>query len=135
MSIFDDVRTAGAAYRLTEESLYAEVHREIESGIRRDGIWAKALADSNMDQPRAQALYINRRVQALKDEVTVFIASLKMETPQRPVEKAISKEKPHKSFRMSDDPEKDPNHWTHTWGPLLSLVTAVVIVLQFCSKN
>lgn len=53
MSIFDDIKIKGATYRLTEEALYAEALREIESGQRRDGIWAKALAESDMDQERA----------------------------------------------------------------------------------
>lgn len=75
MGIFDDIRTKGAAYRLTEEALYAEALREIESGQRRDGIWAKALAESEMDQGKAGAKYIKLRVQSLKDEVTLFIAN------------------------------------------------------------
>jgi hypothetical protein len=77
MGIFDDIRTKGAAFRLTEEALYAEALREIESGQRRDGIWAKALAESNMDQGKAGARYIKLRVQSLKDEVTLSIAELK----------------------------------------------------------
>ena len=67
----------GAAYRLTEETLYAEALREIESGQRRDGIWAKAMAESNMDQGKPGAKYIKMRVQSLKDEITVFIAEMK----------------------------------------------------------
>lgn len=77
MSIFDDIKAKGAAYRLTQESLYAEALREIESGQRRDGIWAKALAESDMDQGKAGARYIKLRVQSLKDEVTLFIADMK----------------------------------------------------------
>jgi len=77
MSIFDDIRAAGATFRLTEESLYAEAFREIESGQRRDGIWAKALVESDMDQVKAGAKYIKLRVQSLKDEITVFIAEMK----------------------------------------------------------
>jgi hypothetical protein len=78
MSIFDDIKTKGATYRLTEEELYGEALREIESGQRRDGIWAKALAESDMDHGKAGARYIKLRVQSLKDEVTLFIAELKL---------------------------------------------------------
>lgn len=81
MGIFDDIRAKGAAYRLTEEALYAEALREIESGQRRDGIWAKAMAESDMDQGKAGAKYIKMRVQSLKDEVTIFVAELKKSTP------------------------------------------------------
>ncbi len=76
MGIFDDIKAKGATYRLTEEALYAEALREIESGQRRDGIWAKAMSESDMDQGKAGAKYIKLRVQSLKDEVTVFIAEL-----------------------------------------------------------
>lgn len=76
MSIFDDIRAMGPAYRLTEEKLYAEALREIESGQRRDGIWAKAMADSDMDQGKAGAKYIKLRVQSLKDEALVLIADM-----------------------------------------------------------
>jgi hypothetical protein len=42
MGILDGINSAGAASRLTEEAFYAEALREIESGMRRDGIWAMA---------------------------------------------------------------------------------------------
>ena len=81
MGIFDDIKAKGAAYRLTEEALYAEALREIESGQRRDGIWAKAMAESNMDHGKAGARYIKLRVQSLKDEVTVLISGLNKADP------------------------------------------------------
>lgn len=71
MGLFDNLKTAGAANRLTEEALYAEALREIESGMRRDGIWAMAMAESDMDQGKAGARYIKLRVQSLKDEITL----------------------------------------------------------------
>ena len=38
MSIFDDIIGKNADDRLAEEMLYAEAMREIEQGIRRDGL-------------------------------------------------------------------------------------------------
>lgn len=73
MGLLDDIKAQGAAYRLTEEALYAEVLREMEGGIRRDGLWAKALSDSQMDQTNAKALYIKLRVQSLKDEAELLL--------------------------------------------------------------
>lgn len=75
MGLFDDIKLKGAAYRLTEEALFAEVLREMESGIRRDGLWCKALSEVDMDEARARALYIRLRVQSLKDEITAFMAA------------------------------------------------------------
>mgnify|MGYP001546509371 CR=1 FL=1 len=69
MKIFNKSSNDGAAHRLMEESLYADALREIESGIRRDGIWAKALVEANMDQSKAAAIYIKMRVQSMKDEL------------------------------------------------------------------
>lgn len=73
MSIFDDIKAKGSAYRLSEEALYAEALRELESGQLRDGVWAKAMSESDMDQSKASARYIQLRVISLKDEITVFI--------------------------------------------------------------
>ena len=71
MGVFDNLRTQSAADRLAEEALYAQALREVESGVRRDGIWAKALVEADMDQTKAAAKYISMRVQALKDEAIV----------------------------------------------------------------
>ena len=49
--------------------LYAEAIREIEQGLRRDGLWGKAIADSEGDDKKAKGLYLKYRVQALKDEL------------------------------------------------------------------
>lgn len=77
MGLFDDIKAKGAAYRLTEEAMYAEASREIESGQRRDGLWAKAMSESDMDQGKAGARYIKLRVQSLRDEITVLMAEAK----------------------------------------------------------
>ena len=69
MSIFDDIIGKNADDRLAEEMLYAEAMREIEQGIRRDGLWGKAIADSEGDDKKAKGLYLKYRVQALKDEL------------------------------------------------------------------
>ena len=57
--------------RLVEERIYEQVLREIESGIRRDGLWAKALQKSRGNEQEAKALYIEYRVQSIKDEAEI----------------------------------------------------------------
>ena len=64
----DVARAKLAARRLDEERLYAQVLAEVSSGQRRDGIWAKCLADANGDVSQAQSAYIKARVQSIKDE-------------------------------------------------------------------
>lgn len=79
MGLFDDIKAKGAALRITEEILYAEVLHEMESGVRRNGIWAKALSESEMLEGPAKAKYIKLRVQALKDEVSIALAAREAE--------------------------------------------------------
>ena len=71
MGLFDFKGARSASGRLADEALYAEALREIESGVRRDGIWARALSECTMDQAKAAARYIELRVQAMKDELTL----------------------------------------------------------------
>ena len=65
------LRTRAASTRLTEEAIYAEVLREIESGARRDGLYAKAIAECNGDIASANAAYIRLRVQSIRDEIEI----------------------------------------------------------------
>lgn len=51
-----------------EEALYKRVLNEMDAGIVREGIWAKALADCLGDEKKAHSLYIKYRVQSLADE-------------------------------------------------------------------
>ena len=68
MKIFDKFSVSAAASRLNDEALYAFVSEEIEKGIKRDGLWIKALADAKGNESIAKANYIKLRVQSLKDE-------------------------------------------------------------------
>ncbi len=60
-----------AKARLAEEALYEQVVAEIADGVRRDGLWAKAHADSAESPEATRALYIKLRVQSLIDEAVV----------------------------------------------------------------
>ena len=53
-----------------EELLYAMVMREMQQGIRRDGLWAQARAETDGDPQKAQAAYIRLRVVTLRQETT-----------------------------------------------------------------
>jgi len=71
MSILDDMRMNRATARITDEAIHAEVLREIEAGIRRDGLWVKAIAESDGTEHNVKGRYIKLRVQAFKDELTL----------------------------------------------------------------
>ena len=59
MSVFDDIIGKNADNRLAEQMLYAEAMHQIEQGIRRDGLWGKAIAESDGDEKKARGQYQN----------------------------------------------------------------------------
>ena len=66
------ISAATAAVRLTDESLYAQAFDELNQGIRRDGLWAKALANAEGNETKARGLYLQYRVQSYKDEAALL---------------------------------------------------------------
>jgi hypothetical protein len=93
MGIFDSMKAKVAVDRLSEESLYAEALREIESGTRRDGIWAMAMVECDMDQGKAAARYIKLRVQAMKDELYLAEQVAALETQRQQEKQQIEAER------------------------------------------
>jgi len=68
----DRYSTDGAVARLSEEAAYEQVSKELEEGKIRQGLWTKALAESNGDKNRTESLYIRYRVQSLLDEARLM---------------------------------------------------------------
>jgi len=85
---------------LEEEALYKQVLDEVESGVMRKGIYAKALADSSGDGGKAQSLYIKYRVQSLIDNEKNDIKIQKLEK-----KKAVQDEKDRIEY------ERSQTHW------------------------
>jgi len=71
MGIFDKFKTSTAIDRLSEERLYEQVAQELKAGKRSEGVWIKAMAKSGGDLNKAESMYIELRVQSLKDELAV----------------------------------------------------------------
>ena len=57
----------GIEGRDREEIIYASVLEELEKGKKKKGLWAKAIADSEGDKDKIEALYIKYRVQSFED--------------------------------------------------------------------
>lgn len=55
--------------RQFEENIFELVAHEIQSGIKRSGIWAKAISEAIGDEMVAKSLYIRYRAQSMIDEV------------------------------------------------------------------
>lgn len=120
MKLFDDIRAQGAVFRLTEEVLYAEALREIEAGTRRDGLWAKALAESGGNQDLANAVYIKLRVRALRDEATLWLR----QEQQQKGGADVQPPKPQVSQRLTPTPPSLPSGNS----PLSQAIVALAIV-------
>lgn len=130
MGLVDDVRLRGASSRITEEVLYAEALREVEAGLRRDGLWAKALAKTGMQQQDAQAYYLDLRVQSLRDEIALVVQDAALEV-RRKQQLLLEQSKANKAavkdaFRLQNDrPVKGLNDWVN------ALVGAVFVAVVF----
>jgi hypothetical protein len=96
-----------AEKRLNEENLYEAVATEIGNGVRREGIWIKAFAKAKGDENLAKAYYVELRVQALRDEISVYV--------KEPQESAIRESEAKARARararpnLAKKPEPDPN--------------------------
>jgi hypothetical protein len=69
--VFKSSRSEKSTERLIEEKIYAQVVNELSQGQKRDGLWGKALADSDGVEDKAKSLYIKYRVQSIIDEMVV----------------------------------------------------------------
>jgi hypothetical protein len=68
MGILNSVRDFLTQPSIADTELYAQVAREIDSGHYRQGLWAKALAESDFDDNKARALYMRMAVKAIQAE-------------------------------------------------------------------
>lgn len=54
--------------RLADEAFYAKAAEEMGTGLRREGLWAKAIATTDGDESKAHAKYISLLAGAIRDE-------------------------------------------------------------------
>jgi len=79
VGIFNKIKYNNAVIRIDEEKYYELVASELENGMRKKGLWLKALSKSNGDENKANSLYVSFRVQAIKDEFEIDEISNKKE--------------------------------------------------------
>ena len=58
MSFWKTARDRVVLGRLTEEAFFAQAAEEMSRGVRRDGLWAKAIALSEGSESLARSKYI-----------------------------------------------------------------------------
>ena len=118
-----------------EEALYKQVLDEVESGVMRKGIYAKALADGLGDEGKAQSLYIKYRVQSLVDEQKgkaeqLGIELAEKERHRKETEKAQKARDKAKAKRMADNEWKYNTPWYIKF-VIFPIVWVVCMVLIF----
>ena len=77
MSLFSSAKAKLAASKLAEEQLYAQAAEEVASGQIRQGLWAKAIAETDGDDAAAKARYLKLRVEIMKAEAEVTDYAMK----------------------------------------------------------
>lgn len=53
----------------SSELVRSMVMRELDDGVRQDGLWLQAMSECNMDQAKAKQRYITLRCEALQGQV------------------------------------------------------------------
>ncbi len=64
----DAVKTENYSVSKDEEALYEEVANELSKNIRKEGLWLKAIQNTDGNENKALALYIKYRSEAIKAE-------------------------------------------------------------------
>jgi hypothetical protein len=119
MSWLNKIKYDAISSRLLDENIYAQVLSEIENGQRRDGLWAKALANSDGSNEKAKSIYIKYRADSIRDEIALA-------AKHKEVDKAGKVEKVEKAKRHAQEDKNvaTPENWSskgeawgksHTW--------------------
>lgn len=77
MEWFNQLKSKAALGRVAEEKLYEDAYEELDSGRRRPGLWAKAIARSGGSEEKAKSLYIELLVQKYRDETHLRVEKLR----------------------------------------------------------
>ena len=64
MSLFTHAKASRAAAKVAEELIYEQVAAEVAAGAIRQGLWAKAISESDGNEAAAKARYLKLRVGA-----------------------------------------------------------------------
>ena len=99
----DDSDVSQAFDRLNEETVFAEVYREVEAGNIREGLWAQALVKSDGDSTKAKIEYMKLRVQSLKDELILHAAEERELAKESAAQKKARKAREKKLQRLALD--------------------------------
>lgn len=117
MGILDRMRFQSALFRKGEEGLYEQAVREIQSGRRRDGLWAKAQIRAKGDPHRSESEYLKLLVRAIADD-TVLAEKMRQERERVTEERRIQEQEQRELQKLLDTLEY---HSTVRWKLALRL--------------
>ncbi len=69
MGIWNKLKDALFEPSINDVGLYEKVAAEIKAGYRRDGLWAKALAECDFNEQKASSIYMKMAVKSLQQEI------------------------------------------------------------------
>ena len=108
MTIWEIVKDVSVDSRRRDEEFHVRAMSEIQSGKRRDGLWAQAIIASANDEATAKIAYFKLLVQALKDDDYINMRSLQAQSK-------IAQEPPLKASSSTQKPVKKPSLMTVIW--------------------
>jgi len=124
MAIWDRARDAFVDSRRKDEEYHARAMHEVQSGHRRDGLWAKAVMSLGGDEEAVKIAYFKLLVQAIRDDDHVEKRSavfsenkVQQSTPQLPSSLGQSIQKPKLLKSL--------------WFWFLTIVATLIIVFGF----
>ncbi len=74
MDISSFLRERGSPPSPTDEVLYEFVATELANSMVKQGLWTKALSDSEWDEPKAKSLYVKMRIAQLRSELVAQLS-------------------------------------------------------------
>lgn len=81
--LFDSIKKKVIGDRVKDEILFEYVFTELEHDIKYKGLWAKAYAESAGDNDKVEPLYMQYRVQSIKDSLSAMQISFNKMTREQ----------------------------------------------------
>jgi hypothetical protein len=116
--MLNEIKKRLAVNRLVEEEIYQQVHRELQNGMIREGLWAKALAKCGGDEEKAKSLYISFRAQSLADQSLLIEEEKKSQDRLVQSQKRLEKESIEKALDENARQQNNRSYRQHTEIPI-----------------
>lgn len=87
----------------TEEALFEQIAQELASGDVKQGLWTKALADSDWDEAQAKSRYVKMRHEQMLSDLRQALKIQPQSIEDSPVNSADAAKERAKNFGLSED--------------------------------